>query len=191
MIYLDIQDVPEARRRGYVDGEDIVLVDYSGALYPQYSRIHSKTHKIESIVRCGPVQDLYHFDLTVPGIASILEQCVYAGWAEPYTATGEYTGELLPIRFAPVRGRGCRIVGSVDYPATVDTVLTGKPRPRVFDPDPGFDPVLLVMPPSWAEHSVRQAMRRLRRQAQFAALGVEQVGLREEWLDLSSRSIQA
>lgn len=187
MIYLDVQDVPEANRRGY---GDITLVDYSGELYSDLPRIHSKTDKIERIVRCGWVQDLYHFDCTVPGITSILEQLVYSGWREPYTATGPYVTELLPIRFAPVAGQGCRIVGTPDYPASVDGILEGVPRARNWEDYPGFDPVLLVMPPSWAEHSVRQAMRRSRRQAQFAALGVEQVGLREEWLDLSNHSIR-
>lgn len=186
MIYLDVQDVPEAKSRGYAD---IVLVDYTGAHYQDLPRVYTKTQEINTIIKTGTVLDTWHFDLTVPGMASVLEQLVYSGWQEPYTVNGVYVPELLPIRCEPQPGCGARRVGTPVYPASVEYLQTEFIRGAWEDPV-RFPPWALIDPPVWAKHTSRWVTHRKWRQGQLHALGAAQVGLREEWLRLSNHSIR-
>ena len=192
MIYLDVQDVPEAIHRGY--GE-ITLVDYSGDLYPELPRQEFLPRNLLWCRRIEPVQLGFHFDLSAH--SALLETLLWAGWRQPFTVQGRYRPRLFPLsvetyrtfRLAP---RSICTVG-VDVPAGHDSVwqfnLEDWVRP-LFSRTRWY-PWAESEPPLWAQHSWRNYLTRKWRLSQLHAIGEEQVRLRQVWHDLSTRKTPA
>ena len=174
-MHLNIQDVPAALARGV---RDIVIVDYTGDLYPGLPRVVSPMSFWLPILKLPRVLGCWHVDLNRH--SSLLEQLLWAGWQDPFTVSGTYTPGMFPLSDLTVhqfnrRDRGLLVL---EEPAAawagfprLDRVLPLLPEYR--QGDWYVDPV-----PAWAEHSVRSCLTRKWRRSQLLAMPEEQVQLR-------------
>lgn len=168
MIYLDVQDVPTAVRRGY---RDITLLDYSGDRYSDLPRTGTKTSMLTKLIKTGTVSRAWHVDLHEH--SSVLEQLLWSGWSEPYVVSGEYSGVWLSditVQNLP-RGRGCVALTSVDQGLLGFESSWKGQEPEAVN----LNPWDVWEPPLWAPTSLRLWQYRMWRLRQYRGLSLEQV----------------